>query len=67
MLLHPDFMLTLANQRNRELIDEVARRRLLAGARTARWGRRARKAPAVRGRPAGRLAPCEPSAVVPAR
>jgi hypothetical protein len=67
MLLHPDLMLTLANERNRELIAEAERRHLLANARAARWGRRARKAPAVRGRPAGSLAPCEPSVVVPAR
>jgi hypothetical protein len=67
MFMYPDIMLTLAYERQRELIAEAERRRLLANARTARWGRRARKAPAVRGRPAGRLAPCEPSAAVPAR
>ena len=67
MLLHPDLMLTLANERHRELIAESERRHLLSTARAARGGRRARKAPAVRGRPAGTLAPCEPSAAVPAR
>jgi len=64
MLLHPDLMLTLANERHRELVAEAERSHLLA---TARAARRARKAPAVRGRPAGSLAPCEPSAAVPAR
>jgi hypothetical protein len=64
MLLHPDLMLTLANDRNRELIAEVDRRRLLTSARGAR---RARKARAVRGRPTGTLASCEPSVAVPAR
>lgn len=52
MLMHPDLMLTLANDRHRELIAESERRQLLTTARAARWGRRARKAPAVRGRPA---------------
>jgi len=67
MLYHPEIMLTLASERHRELVAEVERRHLLTTARAARWGRRARKAPAVRGRPAGTLTPCEPSAVVPAR
>jgi hypothetical protein len=67
MLLHPDLMLTLANERHRELVAEAERRHLLGTARAARWGRRARKAPAVRGRPAGSLTTCEPSAAVPAR
>jgi hypothetical protein len=67
MLMHPDIMLPLAHERHRELVAEAERSRLLAMARAARWGRTARKAPAVRGRPAGTLAPCEPSAVVPAR
>ena len=67
MLLHPDLMLTLANERHRELVAEAERSHLLSSTRAARWGRRARKAPAVRGRPAGTLAPCEPSAAVPAR
>ena len=64
MLMHSDLMLTLAHDRHRDLIAEVERERLLASARKAR---RARKAPAVRGRPAGTLASCEPSAAVPAR
>ena len=67
MLIHPDLMLTLANERHRELVAEAERRHLLTNARSARWGRRARKAPAVRGRPAKILAPSEPSAVAPAR
>ena len=64
MLIHPDLLLTLANDRHRELIAEADRERLLTSARVAR---RARKAPAVRGQPAGTLASCEPSAAVPAR
>ncbi|MEV6597786.1 hypothetical protein AB0M36_13055 [Actinoplanes sp. NPDC051346] len=64
MLTHPDLLLALANHRHRELIAEADRWRLLDSARRAR---RARKTPAVRGRPAGTLASCEPSAVVPAR
>ena len=67
MLYHPAIMLTLANERHRELVAEAEQRHLLTIARAARWGRKARKAPAVRGRPAGTLTPCEPSAVVPAR
>ena len=64
MLMHPDLMLILANDRHRELIAEADRERLLTIAREAR---RARKAPAVRGQPTGTLASCEPSAAVPAR
>jgi hypothetical protein len=64
MLIHPDLMLTLANNHHRELIAESERRRLLM---SARWARRARKAPAVRGRPTGTLASCESPAAVPAR
>ena len=64
MLIHPDLMLTLANDRHRELIAEADRERLLTSARRAR---RATKAPAVRGQPTGTLASCEPSAAVPAR
>ena len=67
MLMHPDLMLDLANQRHRELIAESDRQHLLAGARQARRSRQARKAGAVRGQPAGTLASCEPSAAVPAR
>ena len=64
MLMHPDMMLMLANDRKRELIAEADQARLLAGARRAR---RARKASAPRRAPTGTLASCEPSAVVPAR
>jgi hypothetical protein len=64
MLMHPDLLLTLANDRRRELIAEADRERLLISARGARRGK---KAPAVRGRPTGTLASCEPSAAVPAR
>ena len=67
MLMHPDLMLVLANDRHRELIAEGDRERLLDSARGARKARRARKASAVRGQPTGTLASCEPSAAVPAR
>ncbi|GGM55970.1 hypothetical protein GCM10011608_46010 [Micromonospora sonchi] len=61
MLVLPDTMLALANDRRRELLAEADRERLLTSAR------RARKALAVRGQPGGTLAPCEPSAAVPAQ
>jgi hypothetical protein len=64
MLIHPDTLLVLANDRRRDLIAEADRGRLLTSARRVR---RARKAPAVRGQPTGTLASCEPSAAVPAR
>ena len=64
MMMHPVMMLMLANQRQRELVSEADRQRLLTSAREAR---RARKARAVRGQPAGTLTSCEPSAAVPAR
>ncbi|WP_433303422.1 hypothetical protein ACQP2F_11960 [Actinoplanes sp. CA-030573] len=64
MLMHPDLMLTLVNERHRELVAESERAHVL---RSARWARRARRSPAVRGRPTGTLASCEPSAAVPAR
>ncbi|WP_305787058.1 hypothetical protein [Symbioplanes lichenis] len=64
MFLHPDHLMTLANQHHRELIEEADRHRLLSVARRAR---RARKAPAARGKPAGTLAACDPSVAVPAR
>jgi hypothetical protein len=67
MLMHPDLLLTLANDRRRELIAEADRERLLTSARVARGARRGKKAPAVRGRPTGTLASCEPSGAVPAR
>ena len=64
MLMHRDLMLDLVNERHRQMIAEADRGRLL---KIAREARRTRKAPPVRGRPAGTLASCEPSAVVPAR
>ncbi|GAA0455330.1 hypothetical protein Ade02nite_03970 [Paractinoplanes deccanensis] len=67
MLLHSDLMLTLAHDRHRELIAEADRGRLLTSARLARAARKASKKQAVRGQPAGTIASCEPSAVVPAR
>jgi hypothetical protein len=73
MLMHPDLMLALVNDRRRELIAEADRTRLLNGGREARRARRARdarptrQASVVRGQPAGTLASCEPSAAVPAR
>ena len=71
MLMHPDLMLTLANNRHRELIQQADKQRLLASAREARAARRpfsaGRRTAAVRGRPTGTLASCEPSAAVPAR
>jgi hypothetical protein len=67
MLMHPDLMLALANDRHRELIAEADRGRLLTSARLTRRARRASKASAVRGQPTGTLASCEPSAAVPAR
>ncbi len=67
MMMHPDLMLTLANERHRDLIAEAEKERLLAGARRARQARRGRKAEAVRGQPTGTLATCESSAAVPVR
>ncbi|OJF15911.1 hypothetical protein EDD30_1260 [Couchioplanes caeruleus] len=67
MLLHPDLTLALANQHHRELIAEADRRRLLSSALRALRACRARHASAVRARPTGTLASCEPSAAVPAR
>lgn len=67
MLMHPDLMLTLANSRHRELIAQADKQRLLASAREARTARRPGRIAPARGRPAGTLASCEPSAAVPAR
>ena len=67
MWMHPDVLLDLAYDRQRELIAEADRSRLLTIAREARRSRRAGKAPAVRGQPTGSLRSCEPSAAVPAR
>jgi hypothetical protein len=64
MMMHPVMLMMLANQRQRELVSEADRSRVLAGAREAR---RARKGRSVRGRPTGTLTSCDPSAVVPAR
>jgi hypothetical protein len=64
MMIHPDLMLTIAKDHHRELIAQGDRARLLSRAHTAR---RWRKVRAARGQPAGTLASCEPSAVVPAR
>ena len=64
MWMHPDLLLTLANDRHRELVADADRERLLTIARAARRGR---KTAAARGRPTGTLASCEPSVAVPAR
>ncbi|GIE76994.1 hypothetical protein Aph02nite_29440 [Actinoplanes philippinensis] len=61
MFASPELMLHLAHDRNREMIAEADRERLLSSARLARRGRK------VRSRPAGTLASCEATAVVPAR
>lgn len=63
MNMHPVMLLMLANQRQRELVDEADRHRLLSSAREARHARKGR----VRGQPTGNLASCDPSAAVPAR
>jgi hypothetical protein len=52
MLMHPDLVLAQANDRQRELIAEADRERLLSIARLARRGRRARQKAPVRGHPA---------------
>lgn len=51
MLMHPDLILAQANDRQRELIAEADRERLLATAREARRGRRARQKAPARGQP----------------
>jgi hypothetical protein len=51
MLMHPDLMLNLANERHRELIAEADRGHVLRGARAARRSRQARKGVVVRGQP----------------
>jgi hypothetical protein len=72
MLTHPDLMMAEMNYRQRQLIAEADRSRLLAAARRARRhagsrspdsGNRA----AARGRPDGTLAACEPRVAAPAR
>jgi hypothetical protein len=67
MMIHPDLLLALESAHHRELIAEADRGRLLGGARLTRKGRRAAKVAGGRGQPAGTLASCEPSVVVPAR
>jgi len=51
MLMHPDLVLAQANDRQRELIAEADRERLLAIARRARRGRRAKQNTPARGHP----------------
>ncbi|MBL7252688.1 hypothetical protein [Paractinoplanes lichenicola] len=67
MMIHPDLMLTLANEHHRELIAERDRERLLTSARAARKARRAAKNLAARGRPTGSLSAYDPSVAAPAR
>ena len=73
-MLYPDFLLVIANDHRRELIEEADRRRLLSLARRARRERteaanhsRAEKHLVARGQPAGTLAACGPHAAAPAR
>jgi hypothetical protein len=64
MFLHPDLALAQFHARERELIAEADRHRLLSAARRRRGGHRearVRARPAARGRPEATLAPCEPS------
>ena len=63
MLIHPELMLTIVNDRHREMIAESEKAHLLQRAREFRFTRRAR----VTRPPTGRVAPCEPSVAVPAR
>jgi hypothetical protein len=51
MLMHSDLMLTLANERHRELIAEADRAHLLRGARAARRSRQTSESAVVRGQP----------------
>ncbi|GAA1595488.1 hypothetical protein J3R03_001859 [Actinoplanes couchii] len=78
MLVHPSVLMDLANDHNRELIAEADRDRLLALVRCVRRRRKVRKEPdrgeksgekraERRGQPAGTLASCEQSVVVPVR
>ena len=52
MLVHPDMLLTMVNDRHRELVEEADRRHLHASARDARRARRPEKNTPVRGHPA---------------
>lgn len=68
MFFPPETILALATAKQRDLIAEADRYRLLRSARRAR--RRDAKPvdePLSRGRPAGTLAGCGPRAAVPAR
>ena len=72
MLTHPDLMMAEMHYRQRQLIAEADRSRLLAAARRGR--RRAGSgspdsgnAAAVRDRPDGTLAACEPRVAAPAQ
>ncbi|WP_436532070.1 hypothetical protein [Actinoplanes sp. HUAS TT8] len=51
MLMHSELMMGLVADRQRELIAEADKERLLAGARKERRARRAGKSRAVRGQP----------------
>lgn len=67
MYTHPDFILDLAHEHQRDLIEEAGRRRLLALARLARRDRRdAAGKPAARAS-TGSLATCGPREAAPAR
>ena len=75
MMLHPETMLELARDRQRDLMADVERYRLFAAARRSRRARTAtervgtagRDATVPRARPVGNLDPCGPRAAVPAR
>ncbi|GAA4605230.1 hypothetical protein BJY16_005305 [Actinoplanes octamycinicus] len=56
MLIHPDMMLTLANERRNQLIAEADQERLLTAAGLRRLARKARTSSAVRGHPTVRPA-----------
>lgn len=67
MYTHPDFVLDLAREHHRELIEEAGRRRLLSLARLARRERQDKaREPSVSG-VAGTLAACGPREAAPAR
>lgn len=67
MNLHPELMLSYFHARERELIAEADRTRLLAAARQRIRAGTARSRPAARGWPAGTLITCEPHEAAPAR
>jgi hypothetical protein len=67
MYTHPDFVLDMAREHQRDLIEEAGRHRLLSLARLARRERRDKASkPSVSG-VAGTLAPCGPREAAPAR